>query len=655
MNLLSLTFLAPLALLGAAVIAVPLYLHLRHRPRAIPLPFGALQFLLRAQRKRKRKLRAEQWLLLLLRCAFVWVLAALFAQPFREQIIDGSSPSSSLPLLLVLDDSPSMLARQNGEMLFDRARDLLRTLLQARGEVPTLLLPASRPEAFDGVQDAAALLAGLPALQVQSRSASLDAAYSHAAQIIRASGWSKARIQVLTDGSFSAWEQTPEPPPEGVELVYSPMLESGSIANAGITLVQTHEGGVQPELEIRLHNGGPASQTLSLSLRPDGGKKMDHSIQVDGHKSVTHRFAVSQPTPTLVGIGLPEDDFPLDDVALYQTGTKRKLSLLLVDGDPHPDPEASESFFMQQALALQFGEGVDLITPSGLSGERLAQADVALLLNVDSPPTALLKDFLKRGKGLLIAPGNRFDAELWNAFLSPWEIRYWERVQQPDGLQRHIAGHPLLDGIADAEWDAFLAEVRFDSKRLISVGRSKHQVLFTFGDAAPALVCADLERGRMALLSSALDMDEGNWPVTLGFLPFVRQMVGYLSFAEDSVETTSLTVDEAAERGWQDRLLPLHIPPAIARAGLAGLQPGVYRLTGQEPERVVHLFFHPRESDFRSVLDQPESPDSRAFQTAGFKTHQRFDLGPSLLWVLLSVVAWETLLAAYLSLRWGQR
>jgi hypothetical protein len=655
MNLLSLTFLAPLALLGAAVIAVPLYLHLRHRPRAIPLPFGALQFLLRAQRKRKRKLRAEQWLLMLIRCAFVVVLAALFAQPFREQLIDGTSPSSSLPLLLVLDDSPSMLARQNGELLFERARDLLRSLLNARGEVPTLLLPASKPDAFAGVQEAATLLAGLPALQVQSRSASLDAAYAHAAQIIRTAGWSKARIQVLTDGSFTAWEQTPAAPPEGVELVYSPMLETGSLANAGVCLVQTHEGGAQPELEIRLHNGGPASQAFPLAVGPDEGKQNAHSIQVDGHKSVTHRFALPHPVAPLMRIALPDDDFPLDDVALYQPGTRRNLSVLLVDGDPHPDPEASESFFLQQALALQFGQAVEVITPSGLNGERLAKADVALLLNVDSPPTALLKDFLQRGKGLLIAPGNRFDAELWNAFLAAWEIRYWERVQQTDGLQLRMGPHPLLEGIADAEWEAYLAEVRFASKRLISVGRSRHQVLFTFGDSAPALVCGELERGRMVLLSSALDMDEGNWPVTPGFLPFVRQLVGYLSFAEESVETASLTVDEAFDRGWQDRLLPLHIPAAIARTPLAGLQPGVYRLTGQEPERVVHLFFHSRESDFRSVLDQPESPESRAFQTAGFKTHQRQDLGPSLMWALLWLVVGETLLAAYLSFRWGQR
>ena len=52
MNLLNVSFLAPFALIGLAALAVPIYLHMRHKPRAESFKFPAIDFLLKAQRKK---------------------------------------------------------------------------------------------------------------------------------------------------------------------------------------------------------------------------------------------------------------------------------------------------------------------------------------------------------------------------------------------------------------------------------------------------------------------------------------------------------------------------------------------------------------------------------------------------------------------------
>ena len=58
----------------AALLAVPLVIHLLNRRRYRTVPWAAMEFLLTAYKKRRKKLQVENLLLLLLRCAIPVVL-----------------------------------------------------------------------------------------------------------------------------------------------------------------------------------------------------------------------------------------------------------------------------------------------------------------------------------------------------------------------------------------------------------------------------------------------------------------------------------------------------------------------------------------------------------------------------------------------------
>ena len=60
-------FLAPLMLLGAVAVAVPIAIHLFGRQRAKVVRFGAMDFLLGTKQKTARRLRMKE-LVLLARC-----------------------------------------------------------------------------------------------------------------------------------------------------------------------------------------------------------------------------------------------------------------------------------------------------------------------------------------------------------------------------------------------------------------------------------------------------------------------------------------------------------------------------------------------------------------------------------------------------------
>lgn len=220
MNLFSWTFLAPAALVGFMGIAIPVYLHLRHKPRAVPLKFAAFEFLLRARRKQKRRFRVEQWILMALRAGVLALLAMIFAQPFRDELFQTNSSLNRRPYIVVLDNSLSMLAGQ--PTCFDEARNTVRDHLKQRDRTaPTALLAASDPELHLASQTASSVEQVLDAVKVTTRRVTLDAAYQRALQLLEDSEWTHATIQIFSDGTRSAWRELPPQPPEGVEVIYT--------------------------------------------------------------------------------------------------------------------------------------------------------------------------------------------------------------------------------------------------------------------------------------------------------------------------------------------------------------------------------------------------------------------------------------------------
>jgi hypothetical protein len=121
-------FGTPLLLWGAALVGVPLLIHLLNRRRYVVKPFAAMAFLQQAFAKRRRRLRMENLLLLLLRCLVVLLAALAMALPF----VSSDSPLAALSggrrdVVLVVDRSGSTdLALDGSSRLSDRALELVR-------------------------------------------------------------------------------------------------------------------------------------------------------------------------------------------------------------------------------------------------------------------------------------------------------------------------------------------------------------------------------------------------------------------------------------------------------------------------------------------------------------------------------------------------
>ena len=101
------SWLFPIYLAGAAAIIAPILLHLRRRPPQDRVEFSTLMFLDTSTPVPVSKRRLENWLLLLLRCLALILLALMFARPF-VQSESATASSADKATLILLDCSASM-------------------------------------------------------------------------------------------------------------------------------------------------------------------------------------------------------------------------------------------------------------------------------------------------------------------------------------------------------------------------------------------------------------------------------------------------------------------------------------------------------------------------------------------------------------------
>ena len=105
-----LSVLAPWFLAGLAALGVPVLVHLVHRERKEVVHFPSLMFLERIPYQAVRRQRIRHWLLFLLRCLALALLAIAFARPFlaRRGAQLGAALGEARDIVILLDRSYSM-------------------------------------------------------------------------------------------------------------------------------------------------------------------------------------------------------------------------------------------------------------------------------------------------------------------------------------------------------------------------------------------------------------------------------------------------------------------------------------------------------------------------------------------------------------------
>lgn len=123
------SFLNPSVLFALSAISIPILIHLLNLRKIKKVEFSTLMFLKEIQKSKMRRIKLKQLLLLLFRILVIIFLVLSFSKPVFEGYAGNDALSVKSTLLIFVDDSFSMNARDNNGLYLTKAADCVKRIL----------------------------------------------------------------------------------------------------------------------------------------------------------------------------------------------------------------------------------------------------------------------------------------------------------------------------------------------------------------------------------------------------------------------------------------------------------------------------------------------------------------------------------------------
>lgn len=575
------TFLHPLFLFGMLAALIPLLVHLFDRRRPRHVPFGAISFVLKSQKRTASRLKLKRLLLYALRTLILLALPLALARPEWKR--EGLTPTTSrgpAATAVVLDGSLSM-RWADGTSNFERARDEARAALRELApEEPATLVWCDAHPAAPGPPtfERGRLMARLDELQPSYEPADLNRCLELAARALEDSPLPGKRLVVVSDFAVSSLRLEAAPPTvkglkeEAIrpEVVLRDASKQNLLPNRALVEVKA-----EPALQV-----GPRAWQFTFTAQnfsTEPSKDLELQLKVDGvvvtkgfidlpangtaQKTLSHRFDGSGKVAVVEG-ALTADALAADDVRAVVLPVPKDLKALVVNGAPSPQRTRDEAFFTEAALSAA-GSPVRAVTRDAEAAwrEDFSAYDVVLLLNIEAPPAevgARLLKFVEDGGGLFLSVGDRVEPEAWNTALGPVlprRLRVVKTAVEPNAadatsraakLSQVALTHPVL-ALFNGRAREGLMSARFFRYALLegeSAQTGAGEVLASLDDGAPVLAVVRRGKGRVALFTSTVDRDWSDFAIRTSFLPFIQRMAAWLAGALDEHEALKVKVGD---------------------------------------------------------------------------------------------------------------
>jgi len=528
-------FGVPWALAGLIAVGIPIIAHLLRRQKLPKQTLPTIAFLHRIHATRAARLRVVDMLLLIARALLVAALVLVAAAPYR--VVQSSLLDRQHALAIVFDDSLSMAAIHQGETLIERAAALSTEQVQRLPEGSEVSVVLSGRPARVWVRRRSELEMVQSAFdEIDARSTRGDAlceAVRTATELLLESELADRRLLVLSDFTSGTQADECEWPTRGIrigfETISTPNPDNRRIASIEVTGNRESADGLQLDVQVA---GTPTQAQHRVRLRQKGQETQERSLRWtdDGGEAALSIPAGS--ADAVVELRLdPDDVLPADNVrgVLLGSGT---VHVLLVDGDPHPDPRKRETAFLSHALGVapRIGRSfaVETLDAQDLSESAIIRSDVLVLANatLDEKWLPLIQRFVSGGGSLWITAGDRINPRAYGSVLRellPGRYTATRMEERPVSFQSKAL--PELDQ----------ATVR--GRTPIAEASLNAVVTARFSDGAPAMVEHRYRSGRVAMFATTVDDAWTDLPYQPVFVPFVLDTLTRLAGRTDhSVE-----------------------------------------------------------------------------------------------------------------------
>ncbi len=569
------SLLAPLYVLGALGIGLPILFHLiRRQPRG-RVVFSSLMFLKATPPTLTRRSRLDNWPLLLIRALALMLLAAAFARPFLRSPVLENDEASGRRIVLMIDTSASM--RRDG--LWQQAIDEATRVLDSLKPSDELAIVA-----FDASTRLAMTFDESASLQRQARR-------SLAQQTIRQLNptWSASQLgQSLVFAAELLARTESAAGTDGVQLaeqanghlILISDMQSGGDTN--LAAVQSYQWPESIKLEIHSlaaqkstnawatvleqHEDDNDLSVEKSDMKTEVANKTRVRVSSAANSSASDftlmwASAIGQPiesTRTSVNVGpgesrivnltdppesmsdtttsrlmLTGDDHDFDNDR-FVTRPKPMPRQLLFIGDSFDEPRESLLYYLQRApldnrqrtVTLQQSDAQALVSPPNKDLTPL----VIVASRVDDTGAAALRKYVQSGGNVLWVLDGNTDLAAAQASLrivgGVADLRLSEsKVNDYVMWSKIDFANPLLRAFADVKYNDF-TKIRYWSHRNIEGLPDSWNVLARFDDGNVAWTESTDTDGHLWVMTAGWQPKESQLALSTKFVPLVFGMLG---------------------------------------------------------------------------------------------------------------------------------
>ena len=635
-------FLFPLYFLGLAALSIPIFLHFRAKNVRKQIPFSSTMFLDKTPVQEKRKSKLEHWLLLLLRCLILGLLAFCFARPFFKKEIPFLVRGDVEEVVLLIDRSASMRRGDLWEKAQDKAKSIIEKLntrdrlqLVAFDENPVVLL-SFETWVNEGSRAKELALAAIEDLEPTWKQTAMGEAVASAADVLansaETSNAATRRVIIVGDlqKGLKLEELNQYPWPDDVELVTEALAPKDGNGNAFVQILpeapednlmdaparrvritnHTDSGKTDFKLVWKTLEGTPASLPATFQVAPGTGKVVEAPLTTTG-----------LPAPILELEGDTEDF----DNKTYSGTPPEKPFRILYYGDDDPVSTQAELFFFQRALIPTKTFRPELTHRR--SDQSLEDIDFSLLdfVVVADPPAndniTRIGEYLEEGGRALFVMRTTASAAALGALLDEKDLAA-EEMQMPNyALIGEVnRKHPVLSPFSDARFGDFskvhlwryrkLPTDLLDRENIVSLAR------VSGGD--PLWFEAAKGKGNLVVFTTGWNRTDSQLALSTKFIPLIYMVLHRSSVTRDPVLRVGDPIPLPAE-GLTAVVTPGGeevVPEKGANRFTATDEPGIYQLVMGDNRRAVAINLHPAESnpeavtegDLQEMIEKPEDP-----------------------------------------------
>ncbi|MDF1755124.1 MAG: BatA domain-containing protein [Verrucomicrobiales bacterium] len=567
-------------LLGLVGIILPLAIHFFGKRRKVIQPWGAMRFLDEAKPNWKRRsLRLQDILILLLRIGAVALLALAFARPALQTPL----PLESAHEIVIITDrslSTELVSGVSGEILkkTGRALDQIPAETKVHFYIGRNKVPPASGEPFNSEINRKAWLAALEKSPTTSDTPDWTDTIRLASNRANDGQSLSRQILVIADASRHGW---PAPESEVWKQLISDLKKTSLyLAPIGIESVLRK----QPNLcvdqvvpgQFRIQTGKEVTVKAIVTNRgttpareivadwKSGNEATPLSslpipaLEPGASHEVVFKRAFPEPGPVAIRLDLknPSGTSPVDDTAATVIDIVDQISVVVFT-DQSPDrTKASDASFANWAFAAAAGHPESLqkkpisyqplfhlewLPADALANTELGRYDV-VVWSVDdfsklSPETVhdSLRQFVEEGGGLWFRPSRQVNTTDYNRTFFPHEFGL-----SPAGLTlpRDLSEAAIGLRPADQEDLSPLASIAFAALDELQVKGylettlplpASSESLLEFAGGKSFVIRRSIGKGEVILTTLDSNPESGNLAACVGYVPYVREMLWKLA------------------------------------------------------------------------------------------------------------------------------